>query len=111
MKAMVLKKIGAPLDWSDLPDREPGAGEIRIKVAAYGVCRTDLHVMDGVGTANSRQKNANESLPGSRLRNFHVPKFGTARALLRCFHEGCGFKDQPPGERRGTSCAPPPLGR
>jgi propanol-preferring alcohol dehydrogenase len=44
---MVLTKIGAPLAWSKLPDREPGAGEIRIKVSACGVCRTDLHVVDG----------------------------------------------------------------
>jgi alcohol dehydrogenase, propanol-preferring len=44
---MTLKKIGAPLEWTELPDRQPGPGEIRIKVAACGVCRTDLHVVDG----------------------------------------------------------------
>ncbi len=47
MKAMVLQKIGGPLEWTELPDRQPGPGEIRIKVAACGVCRTDLHVLDG----------------------------------------------------------------
>ena len=47
MHAMVLKKIGAPLEWTELPDRQPGPGEIRVKVAACGVCRTDLHVVDG----------------------------------------------------------------
>jgi propanol-preferring alcohol dehydrogenase len=47
MQAMVLKKLGAPLEWTDLADRRPGPGEIRIKVAACGVCRTDLHVIDG----------------------------------------------------------------
>ena len=47
MQAMVLKKLKAALEWTDLPDREPGPGEIRIKVAARGVCRTDLHVADG----------------------------------------------------------------
>jgi propanol-preferring alcohol dehydrogenase len=30
-----------------LPDRQPGIGEIRVKVLACGVCRTDLHVVDG----------------------------------------------------------------
>jgi len=45
--AMTLKKIGAPLEWTELPDRQPGPGELRIKVAACGVCRTDLHVVDG----------------------------------------------------------------
>ena len=44
---MVLKKIGNPLEWTELADRLPGAGEIRVKVAACGVCRTDLHVVDG----------------------------------------------------------------
>jgi alcohol dehydrogenase, propanol-preferring len=47
MQAMVLQKRGAPLEWTDLPDRPPGPGEIRVKVAACGVCRTDLHVVDG----------------------------------------------------------------
>jgi propanol-preferring alcohol dehydrogenase len=47
MQAMVLKKPGTALEWTDLPDRLPGAGEIRLKVLACGVCRTDLHVLDG----------------------------------------------------------------
>ena len=47
MHAMVLKKLGTALEWTELPDRQPGPGEIRVKVAACGVCRTDLHVVDG----------------------------------------------------------------
>jgi alcohol dehydrogenase, propanol-preferring len=47
MHAMVLKAPGIPLEWTELPDRQPGPGEIRVKVAACGVCRTDLHVLDG----------------------------------------------------------------
>jgi len=47
MHAMILNKIGAPLEWTPLPDREPGPSEIRVKVGACGVCRTDLHVVDG----------------------------------------------------------------
>ncbi len=47
MRAMVLNRIGAPLVWTELPDRQPGPGEIRVKVLACGVCRTDLHVVDG----------------------------------------------------------------
>jgi propanol-preferring alcohol dehydrogenase len=39
--------LGAPLEWTELPDRQPGPGQIRVKVAACGVCRTDLHVVDG----------------------------------------------------------------
>ena len=47
MKAMVLNTPGTPFAWTDLPDRQPGAGEVRVKVLACGVCRTDLHVFDG----------------------------------------------------------------
>jgi propanol-preferring alcohol dehydrogenase len=47
MHAMVLRKLGAALEWTELADRQTGPGEIRVKVAACGVCRTDLHVVDG----------------------------------------------------------------
>jgi propanol-preferring alcohol dehydrogenase len=47
MQAMVLNKIKTQLEWTMLPDRQPGAGQVRVKVAACGVCRTDLHVVDG----------------------------------------------------------------
>jgi propanol-preferring alcohol dehydrogenase len=47
MQAMVLNRLRAALDWTELADRQPGPGEIRVKVAACGVCRTDLHVVDG----------------------------------------------------------------
>ena len=47
MHAMVLGKLGGPLEWTELPDRSPGLGEIRVKMIACGVCRTDLHVLDG----------------------------------------------------------------
>jgi len=47
MKAMVLTKIKTALEWNELADRQPGPGEIRVKVGACGVCRTDLHVVDG----------------------------------------------------------------
>jgi propanol-preferring alcohol dehydrogenase len=47
MQAMVLTRLGGNLEWTELPERHPGPGQIRIKVAACGVCRTDLHVVDG----------------------------------------------------------------
>ena len=47
MRAMVLNKPRTPLEWTELPERRPGPGEIRVKVLACGVCRTDLHVLDG----------------------------------------------------------------
>jgi len=47
MKAMVLNRLRTPLAWTELPDPLPGPDEIRVKVLACGVCRTDLHVVDG----------------------------------------------------------------
>ena len=47
MHAMMLKAVGAHLEWTELADRHPGPGEIRVKMGACGVCRTDLHVVDG----------------------------------------------------------------
>ena len=47
MNAMVLNRIQTPLEWTTLKDPQPGPGQIRVKVSACGVCRTDLHVVDG----------------------------------------------------------------
>jgi propanol-preferring alcohol dehydrogenase len=47
MKAMVLERAGEPLHAAELPVPTPGPHQILIKVAACGVCRTDLHVFDG----------------------------------------------------------------
>lgn len=47
MKAMVLHATGAPLRLEERPLPMPGAGEIRVRVEACAVCRTDLHVVDG----------------------------------------------------------------
>ena len=46
MHAMVLPASGAPLRLEERADPAPGDGEIRVKVIACGVCRTDLHVVD-----------------------------------------------------------------
>jgi alcohol dehydrogenase, propanol-preferring len=47
MHAMVLTAPGAPLRLEQRDDLGPGPGDVRIKVSACGVCRTDLHVVDG----------------------------------------------------------------
>jgi alcohol dehydrogenase, propanol-preferring len=47
MQAMVLDRAGAPLRAAELEVPEPSPHQILIKVAACGVCRTDLHVFDG----------------------------------------------------------------
>lgn len=51
MKAMILDHhadVGtAPLQLRELPVPEPGPGQIRVKVHVCGICRTDLHVVEG----------------------------------------------------------------
>jgi|SRR5262245_14448314 len=47
MRAMVLTKPGLPLQDEIVADPLPGVGQVLVKVAACGVCRTDLHVVDG----------------------------------------------------------------
>jgi len=54
MFAMVLRQPRTALEGLELPDPVPGPGQVRVRIGACGVCRTDLHVMDG-------------ELPGLRL--------------------------------------------
>lgn len=51
---MVLRAPGRPLEPEELEDPVPAAGEVIVRVSACGVCRTDLHIVDG-------------ELPGSKL--------------------------------------------
>jgi propanol-preferring alcohol dehydrogenase len=46
MHAMVLTRPGAQLETQERPDPVPMPGEVRVRVSACGVCRTDLHVVD-----------------------------------------------------------------
>jgi propanol-preferring alcohol dehydrogenase len=47
MRAMMLEAVGRPLVLRQQADPVPGPGEVRLRVEACGVCRTDLHVVDG----------------------------------------------------------------
>jgi len=46
VQAMVLPQPGQPLVMQQRPDPRPACGELLLRVAACGVCRTDLHVVD-----------------------------------------------------------------
>ncbi len=86
MRAMVLDRIAPvverPLRLLELPDPEPGPGEIRVRVRTCGVCRTDLHVIEGdlpehtlpiipghqvVGEVDSLGPGARAFAPGDRV--------------------------------------------
>ena len=47
MRAMVLHRAHERLAMEERPDPAPGPGQVRVRVEACGVCRTDLHVVDG----------------------------------------------------------------
>jgi propanol-preferring alcohol dehydrogenase len=47
MRAMVLRAARTPLESMRVDDPQPGPGQVVVKVHACGVCRTDLHVIDG----------------------------------------------------------------
>lgn len=82
MRAMVLEQAGGPLVSRELPDPEPGPGQVLIRVGACGVCRTDLHILDGelehpklplvpghqiVGTVAGAGEGAERFAPGARV--------------------------------------------
>ena len=47
MRAMLLRSQGESLVMADIPPAEPGTGELRLRVHACAVCRTDLHIVHG----------------------------------------------------------------
>ena len=47
MRAMVLDAPGQPLRAGEVPEPEAGPGQVALEVMACGVCRTDLHIVDG----------------------------------------------------------------
>jgi propanol-preferring alcohol dehydrogenase len=90
MRAMVLERIGEPLRETELEDPVPGPGQVRLRVAACGVCRTDLHLVDGelsepklplvpghqiVGVVEAAGEGAERFEPGARI---GVPWLGWA---------------------------------
>jgi propanol-preferring alcohol dehydrogenase len=47
MRAVILEEPHRPLRLVERPEPEPGPGELRLRVRTCGVCRTDLHILDG----------------------------------------------------------------
>jgi propanol-preferring alcohol dehydrogenase len=99
MRAMVLDEPGRPLAQRELPDPEPGPGEVLVQVHACGVCRTDLHIRDGevrgsrlpvvpghqvVATVLEVGEGA-EHAPGSRV---GIPWLGWTDGSCRFCHTG-----------------------
>ncbi|MBV8631847.1 MAG: zinc-dependent alcohol dehydrogenase, partial [Silvibacterium sp.] len=47
MRAAIVERFGEPLKVEEVPIPEPGRGEVLVKIAASGVCHTDLHAAEG----------------------------------------------------------------
>ena len=84
MHAMILKARGDRLALVDAPRPEPGAGQILLRVHACGVCRTDLHVVDG-------------DLSHGKLPI--IPGHEVVGSVLAC---GSAVSDYRPGDRVGV---------
>lgn len=86
MRAMILSRTAPigdrPLELVELPDPEPGEGELLVRVRACAICRTDLHVVEGdlparqmpvipghqaVGTVEAAGPNCRRLGPGDRV--------------------------------------------
>lgn len=95
MRAMVLEQQREPLRLAELPDPEPGPEQVLLSVAACGVCRTDLHIVDGelsepklplvpghqiVGTVAGAGEEAERFAPGDRV---GVPWLGWTCGVCR----------------------------
>ena len=77
MRAMILEKAGTSLRLKDTPIPEPSPHQVLIKVSACGVCRTDLHIMDGELASPSLPL-----IPGHQIVGT-VHKSGTAVRLFK----------------------------
>jgi alcohol dehydrogenase, propanol-preferring len=47
MRAILMTAVREPLETRDVPDPQPGPGQVRIRLHATGVCGTDVHVWNG----------------------------------------------------------------
>lgn len=47
MQAMIFTGVGKPLELQEVPRPDAAAGQLQLRVTACGICRTDLHVVDG----------------------------------------------------------------
>jgi alcohol dehydrogenase, propanol-preferring len=100
MRAMLLESLRSPLRAADVPRPVAGAGEVLLQVSACGVCRTDLHVVDGelpdpalplvpgheiIGTVEATGPGAVRFVPGARV---GVPWLGWTCGACACCRAG-----------------------
>ena len=86
MKACLLRSTGRietnPLDYADAPDLSPQAGQVLVRVKACGVCRTDLHVIEGELPARKSPLIPGHQVVGVEHHRPLPAGFGQARAPI-----------------------------
>ncbi len=82
MRAMVLETPGSALRLTELPQPACGADDILLKVHACGVCRTDLHILDGELTAPKLPLIPGHEIVGSIVaKGTNVTRFGIGQRV------------------------------
>ena len=108
MKAMVLERIGYPLEFLEMDVPNPGLDQILVRVRTCGVCRTDLHLVDGelpdtplpiipghevVGTVEKIGENVKTNIIGERV---GIPWLGsTCQSCWYCRNDHENLCDSP----------------
>lgn len=82
MQAAILEEARSPLVVSQVPIPNPGANQIQLRVRCCGVCRTDLHIVDG--ELSESKLPLIETHPTSLLNSLMRPSFLPQLVLLSC---------------------------
>lgn len=90
MKAALLTKIGQPLEIADVPKPEIGPDEVLIETHTCGICRTDIHLQDGLAYVPSlphvpgHEPAGVVAKVGSRVRGFEIGQRVVPHLFLTC---------------------------
>src|SRR5215471_12630 len=98
MRAIVFDRPGRPLRAEHRPVPTPGEGQLLLKVSACGVCRTDLHLLDGEVTVADPPRVLGHQIVGV------IETVGPAPAGIACSQTADSPTGPPPavGERVGV---------
>jgi hypothetical protein len=108
---MVLHAPSTPLRLEERPLPRPGPGEVLLRVHACGVCRTDLHIVDGelaepAGVARHLQRPITDQPGAQQGRDMHVVEGSGQRKAVALVGDrllGEAAVDVVPGESRGVA--------
>ncbi len=106
MQAATLTEIGHPLQIVDVPIPEIGPGEVLVETRTCGICRTDLHIQDGLAYVPrlphipGHEPAGVVARVGSDVTDFEVGQ----RVVPHLFVRSGGVPLHPRGSRRAGDC-------